>query len=62
MSAIEDSANGLRSAAAAHTLVVAVPNRDYPPGPHALALADVVIGALRELHPQLLVEAAARRG
>ena len=59
--AVEDSANGLRAAAAAHTLVVAVPNRDYPPGPQALALADVVIDSLRELHPELLVESAKRR-
>jgi HAD superfamily hydrolase (TIGR01509 family) len=60
--AVEDSANGLRAAAAAGTLVVAVPNRDYPPGPQALALADVVIESLRELSPELLVECAARRG
>jgi HAD superfamily hydrolase (TIGR01509 family) len=60
--AVEDSSNGLRSAAAAHTLVVAVPNRDYPPEPQALALADVVITSLSDLHPQLLEDAAKRRG
>jgi HAD superfamily hydrolase (TIGR01509 family) len=58
--AVEDSANGLRAAAAAQMLVVAVPNRDYPPGPQALALADVVIGSLRELRPQLLETSAGR--
>jgi HAD superfamily hydrolase (TIGR01509 family) len=60
--AVEDSSNGLRAAAAAHTLVVAVPNRDYPPKPQALALADVVIASLSELRPQLLEDAARRRG
>jgi HAD superfamily hydrolase (TIGR01509 family) len=59
--AVEDSTNGLRAAAAAQMLVVAVPNRDYPPGPQAVALAEVVIGSLRELRPQLLEQAAARR-
>jgi HAD superfamily hydrolase (TIGR01509 family) len=60
--AIEDSANGLRAAAAAHMLVIAVPNRDYPPAPQAVALADVVIGSLHQLRPQLLEEPPPRRG
>ena len=47
--AIEDSANGIRSAAAAGMLVVALPNAHYPPGPEALAQADVVIESLAEL-------------
>jgi HAD superfamily hydrolase (TIGR01509 family) len=38
--AVEDSSNGIRSAAAAGMFVVAVPNRGYPPDPDALALAD----------------------
>jgi HAD superfamily hydrolase (TIGR01509 family) len=59
--AVEDSSNGLRAAAAAHTLVVAIPNRDYPPAPQALAAADVVIGSLRELDPELLEDVAGRR-
>ena len=37
--AVEDSANGLRSAAAAGCQVIAVPHPRYPPGPDALALA-----------------------
>jgi HAD superfamily hydrolase (TIGR01509 family) len=49
--AIEDSANGLRSAAAAGLLVVAVPNAHYPPGAEALGLADFVIASLDELEP-----------
>jgi HAD superfamily hydrolase (TIGR01509 family) len=49
--AIEDSANGLRSAAAAGLLVVAVPNAHYPPGADALSHADFVIASLDELEP-----------
>jgi HAD superfamily hydrolase (TIGR01509 family) len=49
--AIEDSTNGIRSAAAAGMLVVAIPNAHYPPDPDALAEADFVIGALDELGP-----------
>jgi HAD superfamily hydrolase (TIGR01509 family) len=59
--AVEDSANGLRAADAAHMLVVAVPNRDYPPGAQALSLADVVVGSLRELRPELLEDSASDR-
>ena len=49
--AIEDSSNGIRSAAAAQMAVIAVPNVHYPPGAEALALADHVIAALDELEP-----------
>jgi HAD superfamily hydrolase (TIGR01509 family) len=47
--AIEDSSNGLRSAAAAGMGVVAIPNREFPPDPDALALAGVVLGSIEEL-------------
>jgi HAD superfamily hydrolase (TIGR01509 family) len=47
--AIEDSSNGIRSAAAADMTVVAIPNAHFPPDPEALALADSVIGSLDEL-------------
>jgi len=50
--AIEDSANGIRSAHAAEMAVIAIPNRDFPPDPEALALADVVIDSLEELNPE----------
>jgi HAD superfamily hydrolase (TIGR01509 family) len=49
--AVADSANGLRSAAAAGMRVIAVPNRRYPPAPEALAAADLVLRDLRELTP-----------
>jgi HAD superfamily hydrolase (TIGR01509 family) len=57
--AVEDSSNGLRAAAAAGMVVVAIPNREFPPAADALALADVMLGSLAELTPQVLV--AARR-
>jgi HAD superfamily hydrolase (TIGR01509 family) len=55
--AVEDSSNGLRSAAAAGTLVVAIPNREFPPAQDALALADLVLGSLDELTPGALTGA-----
>jgi HAD superfamily hydrolase (TIGR01509 family) len=47
--AIEDSANGIRSAHAAGMRVVAIPNRRYPPPDDALALADVRLRSIAEL-------------
>jgi HAD superfamily hydrolase (TIGR01509 family) len=49
--AVEDSANGIRSAHAAGLRVLAVPNRRYPPAPDALGLADVVLDSLADLTP-----------
>jgi HAD superfamily hydrolase (TIGR01509 family) len=50
--AIEDSTNGIRSAHAAGMGVVAVPNRDFPPEPDALALADERVESLTEVTPE----------
>ena len=50
--AIEDSTNGIRSAHAAEMTVIAVPNKDFPPEPEALALAALVIASLEELSPE----------
>jgi HAD superfamily hydrolase (TIGR01509 family) len=47
--AVEDSSNGLRSAAAAGLAVIAVPHGVYPPAPDALAKATLVIGDLDDL-------------
>ena len=47
--AIEDSANGIRSACAAGMRVIAIPNAHYPPPEETLALADVVLVAIAEL-------------
>ena len=52
--AIEDSENGIRSAAAAGMKVIAVPNAVFPPGDDALALAAVVVASLEELQPALV--------
>ncbi|MBV8947361.1 MAG: HAD-IA family hydrolase, partial [Solirubrobacterales bacterium] len=52
--AVEDSTNGLRAAAAAGMLVVALPNREFPPTNAALGLAAVVLGSLEELTPEAL--------
>jgi len=47
--AVEDSSNGLRSAAAAGMAVIAVPHPVYPPRPEALALARLTIDDLAGL-------------
>jgi len=47
--AVEDSANGLRSAAAAGLHVIAVPHPSYPPDPAALAAAGLVLTGLGQL-------------
>ena len=49
--AVEDSTNGIRSAAAAGMTVIAMPNRDFPPAPEALSLADDVLESLEALTP-----------
>lgn len=52
--AVEDSASGIRSAAAATMRVVAIPNRDYPPPAEVLADAAVVLDSLADLTPTVL--------
>jgi HAD superfamily hydrolase (TIGR01509 family) len=59
--AIEDSSNGLRSAAAAHMVVIAVPNPHYPPDRDALAVAAATVDVVGEVTPAL-VERVARSG
>jgi HAD superfamily hydrolase (TIGR01509 family) len=49
--AVEDSSNGLRSAAAAGMAVIAVPRPEYPPAADALAGARVRLDSLAQLHP-----------
>lgn len=49
--AVEDSSNGLRSAAAAGLHVIAIPHPSYPPAPDALQEASVVLTGLTELTP-----------
>jgi HAD superfamily hydrolase (TIGR01509 family) len=59
--AIEDSGNGIRSASAAGMGVVAVPNRTFPPGEDALALAAAVLPDIRALTPEVVERAAPGR-
>jgi beta-phosphoglucomutase-like phosphatase (HAD superfamily) len=47
--AVEDSANGIRSAHAAGLAVVAIPNREFPPDAGSLALASKVLANLDAL-------------
>jgi HAD superfamily hydrolase (TIGR01509 family) len=51
---VEDSHNGILAASAAGLRVVAIPNREFPPGQAALAAADVVLGSLDELTPEAI--------
>jgi HAD superfamily hydrolase (TIGR01509 family) len=55
--AVEDSTNGIRSAAAARMRVVAIPNTHFPPAPDALELATFVISGLDELTVELVQRA-----
>ena len=57
--AVEDSANGLRSAAAAGLRVIAIPRPEYPPGAAALASATLVLGSLAGLTPDAVRALAA---
>jgi HAD superfamily hydrolase (TIGR01509 family) len=49
--AVEDSANGLRAAAAAGMRVIAIPNTDFPPPQALLSAADVVLASIEALEP-----------
>ncbi|MEU5562688.1 HAD family hydrolase [Micromonospora musae] len=52
--AVEDSSNGVRSAAAAGMRVVAVPHGSYPLDPDAAQLAAVTLGSVDELTPEVV--------
>ena len=52
--AVEDSSNGLRSAAAAGFRVVAIPLPSYPPDPDALDHASLALDSLEGLTPEAL--------
>ena len=59
--AVEDSSNGIRSAAAAGMAVVAVPMRAFPPAPDALALAAVTVDGIAAVTPEVVERAFAVR-
>ncbi|MET8305230.1 HAD family phosphatase [Micromonospora sp. NPDC005173] len=52
--AVEDSSNGVRSAASAGMGVVAVPHGAYPLDPDAARLAAVTLGGIDELSPETI--------
>jgi HAD superfamily hydrolase (TIGR01509 family) len=52
--AIEDSTNGLLSAAAAGMHVIAIPNDAHPPADRGLAAADVVLHSIDDLIPAVV--------
>ena len=56
--AVEDSTNGLRAAAAAGMMVVAVPNREFAPPAQAVRTADLVLDSLEQLTPAALLAVA----
>src|SRR5581483_6518251 len=55
--AVEDSTNGIRSAHTASLAVIALPNRQFPPAPEALALAAAEISSLDELTEEVITSA-----
>jgi beta-phosphoglucomutase-like phosphatase (HAD superfamily) len=59
--AVEDSANGIRSAHAAGLAVIAIPNRAFPPDAAALALATTVLPGLDALDAPAVDAALANR-
>jgi HAD superfamily hydrolase (TIGR01509 family) len=59
--AVEDSSNGLRSAAAAGLHVIAIPHPRYPPDPDALEAAALVLPGLAALTPEAVAALAAGR-
>lgn len=59
--AVEDSANGIKAAAAAGARVVAVPNRVFAPPADVVALADVVVTTLDEVTPDLVARLVGER-
>ena len=62
MVAVEDSANGIRSAVSAGMHVVAIPNTEFPPPASVLSTASVVLASLEELTVTVVESAASARG
>jgi HAD superfamily hydrolase (TIGR01509 family) len=58
--AIEDSANGIRSAKAAGMGVIAIPNPHFPPPDDVLAQAELVLESLEGLTPGAVESASSR--
>ena len=52
--AVEDSANGIRSASAAGMAVIAIPRGEHQPSSDVLAMAGAVLGGISELTPEMV--------
>lgn len=59
--AVEDSGSGIRAAAGAGMVVVALPNPHFPPAPDTLQQAHAVLPSLHALTPAAVEAAGARR-
>jgi HAD superfamily hydrolase (TIGR01509 family) len=51
---VEDSSNGIKSAAAAGAAIIAIPNRMYRPDESVLGLVDVVLSDIEQLTSQAI--------
>jgi HAD superfamily hydrolase (TIGR01493 family) len=51
---VEDSSNGIKSAAAAGAVIIAIPNQMYPPPESVLALANLVLTDIEQLTPHAI--------
>jgi len=51
---VEDSTNGIKAGRAAGALVVAIPNRLFPPDPATLKTVDAVLPEIKNLTPEWL--------
>lgn len=54
---VEDSHNGILALHGARMRVIAIPNPHYPPPAEALRVADVVLGSIADLTPQVVSDA-----
>ena len=61
MVAVEDSANGIRSAVSAGMRAVAIPNHEFPPPAAVLSTASVVLASLDQLTVTVVESAASLR-
>jgi HAD superfamily hydrolase (TIGR01509 family) len=59
---IEDSPNGMLAVKSAGMALVAIPNPNTDVGDDVLAMADVVLGSVRELTPDVIEQAARSAG
>jgi beta-phosphoglucomutase-like phosphatase (HAD superfamily) len=59
--AVEDSANGIRSALSAGTCVLGLPNPHYPPPPAVIEEVPLVLTSLDDLTVEKVMQADANR-